>query len=144
MSSVAAVDLVIFDMDGVIFEGRNFWLDLHHAMGTEAEAWRLWVAYGKHDYRRLAAITAEKIWVGRSPSLFEDLTTSRRYVDGAAEVVAWLRQRAVRTAIVSSGPLQLAERARRELGIDVIRANHVAIVDGTFAGTVDLHVDDSR
>jgi HAD superfamily phosphoserine phosphatase-like hydrolase len=144
MSSQPTVDLVIFDMDGVIFQGRNFWLDLHRAMGTEAEAWRLWHAYGKHDYPRLGAITVEQVWIGRSAVAFHDLIASRTYVDGAADVISWLRQHAVRTAIVSSGPYQLAERAQRELGIDVIRANRVAIAGTIFTGTVDLQVDDTR
>ncbi len=138
------VDLVIFDMDGVIFQGRNFWLDLHRALGTEAEAWRLWDAYGKQDYPRLSAITVEEVWIGRNAAAFHDLIASRVYVDGAADVVGWLREHGVRTAIVSSGPYQLAERAQRELGIDAIRANRVAIVGTVFTGTVDLQVDDTR
>jgi phosphoserine phosphatase len=134
----------MFDMDGVIFQGRNFWLDLHRAMGTEAEAWRLWRAYGKQDYARVGAITAEEIWIGRSAVALYDLIASRRYVDGAAEVIGWLHGQGVRTAIVSSGPYQLAERAQRELGIDIIRANRIAVINAVFAGTVDLQVDDTR
>lgn len=144
MTSPRNIDLVIFDMDGVIFEGRNFWLDLHNAMGTEAEAWRLWHAYGERDYPYLANITVAQTWNGRDAGVFQDLVAARRYVDGAVDVVAWLRRHHIRTAIVSSGPYQLAERARDELGIDVIRANRVAFAGRVFAGTVDVQVDDSR
>jgi phosphoserine phosphatase len=131
-------------MDGVIFEGRNFWLDLHRAMGTEREAWRLWHAYGKNDYRHLGKMTVEQLWIRRSAGAFYELIASRTYVHGAAKVIRWLRQHAVRSAIVSSGPYQLAERAQRELGVDVIRANRVAISDTCFTGEVDIQVDDSR
>lgn len=143
MDSKGGVELVMFDMDGVIFEGRNFWLDLHRAMGTEAEAWRLWNAFGKRDYPYLANITVAQTWNGRDSGVFQDLVAARRYVEGAADVVAWLRRRDIRTAIISSGPYQLAERARDELGIDVIRANRVAFAGRVFAGTVDVQVDDS-
>jgi len=74
-------------------------------MGTEAEAWRLWHAYGRCDYRRLGIITVEKLWIGRGADAFHDLIASRAYVDGAAEVIGLLRRLAVRTAIVSSGPI---------------------------------------
>ena len=144
MSNALTVDLVMFDMDGVIFQGRNFWLDLHRAMGTEDEAMRLWNAYGQKDYARLAAVTVAEVWIGRAADALHDLITARSYVDGAAEVVAWLREHGVRTAIVSSGPYQLAERAQRELQIDIIRANRVVIAGGVFSGEVEVRVDDSR
>ena len=53
------IELVIFDMDGVIFEGRNFWLDLHRRYSTEVEALELAERYLKSDYETLARITAD-------------------------------------------------------------------------------------
>ena len=138
------IDLVIFDMDGVIFEGHNFWLDLHRAMGTEADAWRLWHSLGRTDYARLGTVTVEELWRGRSAAPFFDLISARRYVPGVFEVFGWLREQAVRTAIVSTGPYQLAERAQKDLNIDRISANRVDIADGHFAGTVDILVDENR
>lgn len=137
-------DLVIFDMDGVIFEGRNFWLDLHRAYGTEAEAMRLWQAYGGTDYPRLGSLTASGVWRGRDAAPFDRLVAERRYVDGIHEVMARLEAWKMRTAIVSTGPWQLAERARRELGIDLALANRLAIADGRIAGTVEIMVDENR
>lgn len=137
-------DLVIFDMDGVIFEGRNFWLDLHRAYGTEAEALRLWEAYGETDYPRLGSLTASGVWRGRDAAVFGQLVAERRYVDGIHDVMARLEAWKMRTAVISSGPWQLAERARRELGIDLALANRLAIVDGRIAGTVEIMVDENR
>jgi phosphoserine phosphatase len=144
MVSALTVDLVMFDMDGVIFQGRNFWLDLHRAMGTEEAAWHLWNTYGQTDYPRLASVTVAEVWCGRSADAFYDLIAARRYVEGVPEVIAWFHEQGVQTAIVSSGPWQLAERAQRELEIDVIRGNRVGIADGVFSGVVDLQVDDAR
>lgn len=138
------IDLVIFDMDGVIFEGRNFWLDLHRALGTEAEAWRMWKAYGDTDYRRVATMTAGGVWRGKSAEALDRLVRERRYVVGIHDVVARLKRWGIWTAIVSSGPWQLADRARRELGIDLILANRLAIQDGAIAGTVEIMVDENR
>lgn len=144
MHDLLPIDLVIFDMDGVIFEGANFWLELHRAVGTEAEAWALWNVYGRTDYARLSKITVEKVWRGRDAGSFFDLIRSRRYVSGAPELVEWLRARGIQTAIVSSGPYQLAERAQGELGIDRVLANRVLISDHRFAGTVEVSVDENH
>ena len=144
MERPPSIGLVLFDMDGVIFEGENFWLDLHRAMGTEADAWRLWTAYGRTDYARVSNETVEKVWRGRSADLFHELIRARRYVEGVPALFGWLRENGIRTAIVSSGPYQLAERAQRDLQIERILANRVHITAGNFAGTVDIMVDDNH
>ncbi len=144
MERPPSIGLVIFDMDGVIFEGENFWLDLHRAMGTEADAWRLWTAYGRTDYTRVSDETVGKVWRGRSADLFHELIRARRYVEGVPALFGWLRKNGIRTAIVSSGPYQLAERAQRDLQIERILANRVQITEGNFAGTVEIMVDDNH
>jgi phosphoserine phosphatase len=144
MENPSGIDLVIFDMDGVIFEGQNFWLDLHRALQTEERAWALWNEYGRSDYARLCTLTVEDVWHGKSAAAFWELISARRYVDGVLEVFAWLRAHRIRTAIVSSGPYQLAERAMRDLSVDRILANRVLIEDGKFAGAVDVMVDENR
>lgn len=144
MNVPSAIGLVIFDMDGVVFEGRNFWLDLHRAMGTEPDAWRLWKAFGRSDYAHLCTVTVNDLWRGQGAEPFFELIAARRYVDGIFDVFNWLQARKIRTAIVSTGPYQLAERAMRDLKIDRILANRVGIKDGRFAGTVDVMVDENR
>jgi len=138
------IDFVIFDMDGVIFEGRNFWLDLHRRYSTEAEALSLAERYLKDKYQLLARITAGRLWRGRSAEPFLELLSGRVYQDGIAEVFDYLRRTRVKTAIVSSGPFQLAARAQADLGIDEIRANELVITDGHIGGHVRVQVDDSE
>jgi HAD superfamily phosphoserine phosphatase-like hydrolase len=144
MMQSPSLQLVIFDMDGVVFEGRNFWLDLHRAMGTEKEAWHLWQTLGASDYKRLCTLTVQDLWRGRGAEAFFDLIASRRYVDGIFDVVAWLREHGIRTAIVSTGAHQLAERAQRDLQFDAVRANRVLIHDNGFAGEVEVMVDENH
>lgn len=138
------IDLVIFDMDGVIFEGRNFWLDLHRVMQTETEALRLWNTYGHSDYAQLSAITVEQLWRGQSAEPFFALIAGRRYVEGVFEVFSWLKTRGTQTAIISTGPFQLAERAQRDLHIDRILANRAEVIDYKFTGTVEVLVDENH
>jgi phosphoserine phosphatase len=137
------IKLVIFDMDGVIFEGRSFWLDLHRRYSTELDALDLAKRFLKHDYETLGRITTEVLWKGKSATPFLDLVRQRPYQSGVAELVEGLRQCGVMTAIVSSGPIQLAVRAQKDLGIDEIRANEVRVVDGRVSGQLNIGVSDS-
>lgn len=137
--------LVLFDMDGVIFQGKNFWLDLHKSMGTEKQAWQLWTGLGSQEYERLSILTAQRLWMGKPTQPFWELVGSRRPVPGIEEVFDYLQKQQIRSAIVSSGPYQLAERARKLFGVDEIRANRLAIGPaGTFTGEVDVQVDENR
>ncbi len=137
-----AIRLVIFDMDGVVFEGRNFWLDLHTRLGTQTEALALADRYLRADYHRLSEITVRELWKGCSAAPMFRLVSERRYQAGVFEVFSSLRARNIRSALVTSGPLLLAQRAQRDLKIDLVRANHVFIEDERFVGRVDVQVSD--
>ncbi|MBI4450914.1 hypothetical protein HY642_02985 [Candidatus Woesearchaeota archaeon] len=39
--------LVVFDMDGVLFQHHNFWIELHKALGTWEEGKLLTQKYGE-------------------------------------------------------------------------------------------------
>jgi phosphoserine phosphatase len=134
--------LAIFDMDGVVFEGANFWLDLHRAYGTEAEALELSKALVS-DYEHVARETAGTLWKGKPSGPLMEFVQSRPYQPGIRELMASLRAQHVPTAILSSGPLQLAQRAKRELGFDRVEANEVLISEGRISGVVNVNVTDS-
>ena len=139
------VDLVLFDMDGVIFEGGNFWLDLHKLMGTEEQAWQLWNGLGTHAYNRLSNVTAKKLWRQKPSDKFWELIYARKTITGIDEVFTYLNKNNIKSAIISSGPYQLAERAQQLFGISEIRANRLGIgEDGKFTGEVDIQVDDNH
>lgn len=136
--------LLVCDMDGVIFQGANFWLDLHRALGTDDEALQLWERMGRTRYRVLSRKTAA-LWRGLSAEPYFELVRSRQYVPGAELLIRFAQSRGARTAIISSGAYHLAERARDELGIDRIFANRLGIdAEGRFDGTVDVQVDNNR
>jgi len=136
--------LVLFDMDGVLFEGKNFWLELHKLMGTEKQAWQLWKGLGANAYEKLSDLTARNLWQGRSSEPFWQLITTRQPVAGIERVFDYLNANRINTAIISSGPYQLAERAQDMFSITEIRANKLAVdTEGKFTGDVDVQVDDN-
>jgi phosphoserine phosphatase len=55
---------------------------------------------------------------------------------GAEEMIAGLKARGVRVALVSGGFTFFTERLRTRLGLDYVRANHLEIVDGRLTGRV--------
>lgn len=136
--------LAVFDMDGVLFRGENFWLDLHKALGTEKYALELWDELGDRDYVLLSEKTARH-WKGLDRKKYDQLIARREYFHGAKALMRSLRRHGVTTAIVSSGPYHLAERAKDELALDIIFANKLGITEeGRFDGTVDVQVDNNR
>lgn len=132
-------------MDGVLFEGRNFWLDLHRRYGGDpAEVLALLDRYAETDYDKLAGKIVGGFWRGKPAAPYVDLVAARSYQPGAKETVAALRDRGIRTAVVTAGPDLLAERAQRELSIDVVRANGVVIRDGRLTGEARVVVRDGQ
>lgn len=138
------LDMVILDMDGVIFEGKNFWLELHDLMGTRKQAMQLWRGLQLKDYNLLSRHTA-RIWAGQSAEPFWKLIETRRLIPGIESLLNYLHGNKIPCAIVSSGPYQLAEIAQNQFPINAIYANRLHISrDGYFTGDVDVMVDDSK
>jgi len=136
---------VVFDMDGVLFEGHNFWLELHVRYGGDIDdARRLIDRYLESDYAMLAEQIAGRRWRGNPAEPYLELVAERRYQPGVHETLAFLRESEIATMIVSSGPDLLAERAERELGIDAIRANGLEIRDGRITGATTIRVADAE
>ena len=125
-------------MDGVIFEGSSFWLDLHKEYGTYEEGIELTKKYLKTNYPKLVEEVIGRLWNGKSEKIFMDLINSREYTSGAKELFAWLKENKYRTAIISSGPKQLAERAKKELEIDYVYTNEVNFKDEKLVGSKDM------
>jgi phosphoserine phosphatase len=136
------IGLVIFDMDGVVFEGDNFWLELHRRFGTEKEGLELAGKYLLSDYDNLAALVAGGLWRGKPASVYESMVSGRVYQPGVEKVFGHLRANDIRTAILSSGPYHLAVRAQRDLGIDLVWANRLSMAGGRLTGEVEVMVRD--
>lgn len=136
--------LVIFDMDGVLFEGDNFWLDLHRKFRTATVGTKLAKKYLRSNYELLVENVAGKLWKGKSAPVYEQLVADRRYHPGVREVFEFIHLNKINSAILSSGPYDLAKRAQNELGIDVIYANRLIIKNEKIIGKVDVMVEDSE
>lgn len=130
--------LIIFDMDGVIFEHVNFWIELHKAYGTLEEGAELTKRYLKTNYQKLVDEVIGRLWKGKPAKPYFDLINKIDYKPKVKETIAKLKELDYKIALISSGPSDLAERAKNELDIDYIYTNKLVIKDDKVLGTTDI------
>lgn len=120
------VDLVCFDMDGVLIDEGSSWVMVHRHFGVENEAGLRAYLNGEFDdvefIRRDAAL-----WLAKKPQItrddFVDIFRDPPFVPGAKETVDALHANGVECAIVSGGVDIMAERVAARLGIHHVAAN---------------------
>ncbi|MDP2750613.1 MAG: HAD family phosphatase [Nanoarchaeota archaeon] len=128
------IKLIAFDMDGVIFKHNNFWLELHKKLGTYEQGKKLTEKYLYDDYRQLVSEVVEKLWKGMDAAPFYELISEMQFTAGAKECFADLKEKGIKTAIISSGEKHLALFAQKELGIDYVFSNELMIKKNKITG----------
>lgn len=126
--------LIIFDMDGVIFQGDNFWMRLHEALGTLHPGIELTEKYLKTDLKKLADEVIGKLWKDKPAEPFFRLIKEAEYNPGVKETIEKLKELNIKTCILTSGPIHLAKRAQEELDIGHIYGNELIIKNNIFTG----------
>lgn len=126
--------LICFDMDGVLFEHRNVWLELHKRLGTFEEGEALTDKYLKNDYSKLVDEVVGRLWKGKPAQPYLDIINEMRYLKGVPETMNVLKANGYKISIISSGSLHAAMRAQTELGVDYISANELVIKDDVIIG----------
>lgn len=121
-----AYSLGIFDMDGVLIEEVSSWVIIHNHFGVNNERSVKEYIDGRIDdfefMRRDIALWMKK----RHPLHIDDMKeilNSATFMPGAEETFRILREKGIKTAIVSGGLLCIAEPLAERLGIDIVLAN---------------------
>lgn len=139
------IQLVFFDMDGVLLNTVSSWRYIHEHFGTTNE--RSIIPYLRGDIDYLEFIRRDvSLWKTNGEfvkkSTIETILFSIPFIEGVNECFSFLRQHHVQTAIVSAGLSILAEKVAADLGIDYSFANEVKVgVDGRLTGEGVLHVE---
>lgn len=114
--------MVVFDMDGVLVDVDSSWQTVHRAFRVDNEE-----NFQKHlrneiDYREFMRSDIS-LWGNTHITRIKSILDQARLMKGAKETLTSLRNMGVKTAIISSGIMTLAERIKEELGIDQVFAN---------------------
>ncbi|MFH1054413.1 MAG: HAD family phosphatase [Candidatus Woesearchaeota archaeon] len=126
--------LICFDLDGVIFKPKNFWLELHKTFNTYEKGKELTEKYLNSDYNKLVEEVVQKLWKGKPAKPYFDLVNSFEYMDGVEETLKRVHKSSLITAIVSTSSLDVARRAQKDFGFDHIFANELIIRDNQVTG----------
>ncbi len=137
------VRLIAFDLEGTLVKSVSSWVELHKRFGT----WEKGKEYaelffsGEIDYVKWAELDAS-LWEGHTRDEILEWANSVEYMDGAKELIEFLRENDFKIAILSSGLMCLAGRIARELGVDYVFANELVFDEnGVVTGRVNPLVD---
>jgi len=135
------IRLVVFDLDGTLTPIVSLWRYLHDAFGTWSQGAAAARKYkrGEISYTEWAETDA-KYWTGMSLSQFEDVLNRIPYCKGVETVFNALKEKGVKTAIVSAGLSILADKIAREVGADMTVSNELGMNDGTLTGEIRVKV----
>ena len=136
---------VAFDLDGVLVDTFSSWVWMHKHFDVNNDHSLYAYQRGEIDYlefmRRDIALWLDKK-KGMTISDVEDILSDVPIMKGAKEVVQALRERQIKTAIISCGIEVLAQRVADELGIDFVVANGlIADEEGTLTGEGTLTIE---
>jgi len=133
--------LAVFDLDGTLTAVPSSWRYLHEHLGLweQALVHRRWFQVGRIDAAEWARLDAA-LWAGIKVGTIKELLRRAPYRAGARDLLAFLRQRGVRTAIISSGLCIHSELVAEELGIDRVWAIKLVACDGRLTGEVMVNV----
>ncbi|ASJ07581.1 HAD-IB family phosphatase [Thermococcus pacificus] len=137
------VRLIAFDLEGTLVKSISSWVELHKKFGT----WEKGKEYaelffsGEIDYVKWAELDSS-LWKGHTRDEILEWANSVEYMDGAEELIEFLRKNDFKIAILSSGLMCLAGRIARELGVDYVYANELIFDEnGVVTGKVNPLVD---
>lgn len=137
------VGLIAFDLEGTLVKSVSGWVELHKKFGTweKGREYAEMFFRGEIDYATWAELDAS-LWKGHTREEIMEWVDSVEYMEGAKELVDFLRGRNFRIAIISSGLMCLARKVGEELGADYVYANELIFDEkGVVTGKVKPLVD---
>ncbi len=138
------VRLAVFDMDGVLVDSHSSWVLVHHHFGTDNEDSLQAFLGGEIDDLEFIRRDVERWTQARGRVRLEEVLEvldGAPLFPGAVDTLRILRERGVRTAIVSGGLRHLAERVGALARVDLVHANDVEVdEEGCLTGGGVVHV----
>ncbi len=139
--------LVVFDLDGTLTPEESVWESIHKALGTwdgKGEVHLKDWLDGKIDYEEFARVDAGE-WKGIHIDKIREIVAGIPVLPGVCEVIEYLKSKACRIVIISSGLDVLAGRVADEIGVREHYSNKLLTgKDGRLTGEVQIGVPAER
>ncbi len=137
--------LVVFDVDGVLFNIDSIWRYLHNFFGTWSMAKENMKLFfkGKLSYREWAELDA-KLWKGFHLNKFYSAIEKIEVKGYAAELVKYIKDKGLKTIAISAGLDLLKHRLEKEIGIDMFISNSIVFQNNICTGKVIVRVEYSN
>ncbi|MFW6120384.1 MAG: HAD-IB family phosphatase [Petrotogales bacterium] len=122
------IDLVFFDMDGVLTDTISSWKHIHDYFGTSNE--RSVDEYLKGNIDDLEFIKRDvSLWKENGKFVHKETIRDILYIiplmKGTKKCISFLKSHKIKTAIVSAGIDILADKVAKDVGIDYVFANGI-------------------
>ena len=131
------IELVVFDLDGVLVESESSWQALHDAFGVDNDENFQRYLRGEIDYREFMRSDI-RLWGNAPREEIVKMLGRVQLTKGAKEAIKKLRRAGFKTAIISSGISLLADRVKDQLGIGRSYANRLLFdEDGRLTGEAE-------
>ena len=132
---------MVFDLDGTLTPVNSLWEYLHEEFGTWDQGKIAAQKYkrGEISYKEWAETDAQ-CWAGAPVSRIMKVLEQIPYRQGVRDVFRSLKERKVKTAIISAGLSLLADKAATELGADFTLSNELQTNDGHLTGKIMVKV----
>lgn len=126
--------IVLFELEGCIFDIDDFWMELHKVYGTMREGKILTDRYKNTNHARLVDLVVNGLWKKKNALYLYYLVDNLKYVEGIKENFSRIKEAGVKTAIITESVAELAKRARDDLDVDYIVFNTISVIDNRLSG----------
>ncbi len=133
---------VIFDLDGTLTQERSIWEYIHKRLGKWygfAEEYQKQFLSGEISYERFCELDAQ-VWKGMRTEKLLEIVKTVPFHQGVDELISYLKEKGMKTALVSSGLSILSNWVHDRYGFDYSISNDLLHEDGILTGNVRINV----
>jgi phosphoserine phosphatase len=134
--------LVIFDLDGTLTQERSIWEYIHIRLGKWygfAEEYQKQFLAGKISYDEFCERDAQ-VWKGMKVEELLKIVKTVPFHPGADTLIAHIKQKGLKLAVVSSGLSLLSNWVHEKYGFDYSVSNDLLHENGVLTGRVRIQV----